>query len=75
MVANIFNCFGTCLYACSAESAKSRQHDSVAVVEDTNVKLGRFVVATKMQVEFEDGCRTSTQYVVGPYTPATSRLI
>jgi len=44
------------LCVCSAESAKSRQLDSVATVGDTDVKVGRCVVWTEMQVEFEDGC-------------------
>jgi len=54
---------GVCMYVCSAESAKSRQHDCVATVGGADMKLGRCVVGTKMQVEFEDGCGTTTQLV------------
>jgi len=50
------------MYVCSAESAKSRQHDSVATVGGADMKRGRCVVGTKMQVEFEDGSGTNTQF-------------
>ena len=49
---------GVCMYVYSAESATSRQHDSVATVGGADMKLGRCVVGTKMQVEFEDGSGT-----------------
>ena len=52
---------GVCMFLCSAESAKSRQHNSVIVVVDADVKLGRCVVGTRVQVEFTDGCPTNTQ--------------
>jgi len=57
--------FGRCLYVCSAESAKSRWHDSVAVGGDADMKLGKCVVWTKMEVEFKDGCGTNTRSVLG----------
>jgi len=44
------------LFVCSGESAKSRQHDSVATVGDADMKLGRCVVGTKMSVKFKGGC-------------------
>jgi len=47
-------------YVYSDESAKSHRHDSIATVEDADMKLGRCAVWTKMQVEFEDGCGINT---------------
>jgi len=48
------------VFVCFAESAKSRQHDSVAAVRGAYMKLDRCVVESKMHVEFEDGCSTSS---------------
>jgi len=48
------------VFVCFAESAKSRQHDSVAAVGDANMNIDRCAVGTKMQVMFEDGCDTTT---------------
>ena len=57
-------CLSVCQCVCSAESAKSRQYDdSVATVGDADVKFGRCVLGTKMQVEFED-TSTSTQLLL-----------
>ena len=52
-----------CLHVRCAESAKSRQHDSVPTVNRrypltvgyADMKLARCAVGTKTQVEFEDG--------------------
>jgi len=48
---------GGSLYVCSAESAESRKHDSVAAIKDADMKLSRCVAGTKVQVE--DGCGAS----------------
>ena len=50
MVASIL----TGVYVCSAESAKSRQHDSVTTVGNADMELGRCVV------DFQDVCGTNT---------------